>query len=87
MAVRIANDLATWSREQTEAFAANALVFAGEESIVPLRARIESELRALSFALAGVSSELPRTVSFIRRFTDCFVTLYSHGELTCAPRQ
>ena len=86
MAVRIANDLATWSREKTEAFASNALAFAGEESIVPLRDRIETELRALSFTLARVSSELPRTVSFIRRFTDCFVTLYRHGELTDAGR-
>jgi hypothetical protein len=82
MAVRIANDLATWSREQTEAFAANALAFAGEDSIVPLRARIEAELRSLSIALDGVGPALPRTVSFIRRFTDCFVTLYRHGELT-----
>jgi hypothetical protein len=86
MAVRIANDLATWPREQTEAFAANALAFAGEASIASLRARIDAERRALSLALASVSPELPRTGSFIRRFTDCFVTLYSHGELTDAER-
>jgi hypothetical protein len=86
MAVRIANDLATWPREQTEVFAANALAFAGEASVDSLRARIDAERRALALALAGVSPALPRTAAFIRRFTDCFVTLYSHGDLTDADR-
>lgn len=81
MVVRIANDLATWPREQHERSAANAMLFVAEASEQVLRDRIETELRLLSCALVKLESNLPLTADFIRRFTDNFVALYRKGDL------
>lgn len=81
-AVRISNDLATWSREKTEASAANAFLFAGTGGSDHLRIRTSAELHSLSRALEKVRPAAPLTASFIRRFTNCFIALYRRGDLS-----
>jgi hypothetical protein len=77
--VRIANDLATWLREQTERCAANALRFTRDPEL--LRAHGSHAQAGLVTALERLA-EVPVLAAFVSRFTTCFVTLYAHGDLT-----
>jgi len=81
-AVRIANDLATWSRKQTEGSPVNALLFTNGAGSDLLQARAESERRSLAFVLGNLHPSIPRTAAFLERLTACMMAIYRRGDLT-----
>lgn len=76
--VRIANDVATWSREQTESCAANAMRFTHAANLRARRSRAQHSLGCILDQLTGT----PALAAFLSRFTACFVALYARGDLT-----
>jgi hypothetical protein len=83
MAVRLANDLATWSRDQAEETSANLFTFLGEHE----RARaavedgIERELDRCAVALDALAADAPVTSRFVARLTTVLVATYRRGDL------
>jgi hypothetical protein len=79
--VRIANDRATWAREQSEG-AANILLFLERRDEAPLTARVRAEQRWLASVLGQLRAVAPDTAAFVANFTDFFLTMYRHGDLS-----
>lgn len=78
-AVRIANDVATWSREREEHTSANVLAFAGERATESLRDRTERELAHLRTVLDRLAFDIPATAGFLDRLTAFFLRVYGRA--------
>jgi Terpene synthase family 2, C-terminal metal binding len=80
VAVRIANDLATWSRERQEK-SANVLRLTGDIGVTALRNRIAVERGIVHHCVAGLRRSVPRTAEFMLNLTEFFLNTYDVGDL------
>jgi hypothetical protein len=81
IAVRLANDLATWTRERAEGSSANVLSFAGDEARSEIDARIDRELQSCAIAIRPLAALAPMTAAFVTRFAGVLVATYRRGDL------
>ncbi len=79
-AVRIANDEASWRREQQEG-SANVRALGLDEAELDLDQRTAAELAGLELSLIPLRLAAPNTCDLIQRLTDVLVTLYRSGDL------